>query len=88
MTENATLEKTESQLDKSAIREFAVSARRKLKEKVELQANKMGFFSDNRAVNYEFEDDRQVKINGEFLYKMVDYLKKALIYGHTSRISS
>ncbi len=23
-----------------------------------------------------------------FLYKMVDYLKKALIYGHTSRISS
>ena len=24
----------------------------------------------------------------EFLTKMVDYLKKALIYGHTSRISS
>ncbi len=23
-----------------------------------------------------------------FYYKMVDYLKKALIYGHTSRISS
>lgn len=23
-----------------------------------------------------------------FSYKMVDYLKKALIYGHTSRISS
>jgi hpaII restriction endonuclease len=23
-----------------------------------------------------------------FIYKMVDYLKKALIYGHTSRISS
>ena len=23
-----------------------------------------------------------------FLFKMVDYLKKALIYGHTSRISS
>ena len=76
MTENATLEKTESQLDKSAIREFAVSARRKLKEKVELQANKMGFFSDNRAVNYEFEDDRQVKINGEFYdKKQVNILK-------------
>ena len=24
----------------------------------------------------------------DFYYKMVDYLKKALIYGHTSRISS
>ena len=23
-----------------------------------------------------------------FMFKMVDYLKKALIYGHTSRISS
>ena len=23
-----------------------------------------------------------------YLYKMVDYLKKALIYGHTSRISN
>ncbi len=24
----------------------------------------------------------------DFIQKMVDYLKKALIYGHTSRISS
>ena len=24
----------------------------------------------------------------KYLFKMVDYLKKALIYGHTSRISS
>jgi len=57
------------QLDKSAIREFAVNARRKLKERVELQANKMGFFSDDREINYEFEDENQVKINGEFYNK-------------------
>lgn len=59
----------EKTLDKSAIRDFAVNARRKLKEKVELQANKMGFYSDGRAVQYEFEDDYQVKINGEFYPK-------------------
>ena len=69
MSDIATIEKTETQLDKSAIREFAVNARRKLKEKVELQANKMGFFSDNRAVQYEFEDDTQFKINGETFSK-------------------
>lgn len=69
MSDIATLEKTETQLDKSAIREFAVNARRKLKEKVELQANKMGFFADNRAVQYEFEDDTQFKINGETFSK-------------------
>ena len=28
------------------------------------------------------------KYKWNFLRKMVDYLKKALIYGHTSRISS
>ena len=79
MSEIATLEKTESQLDKSAIREFAVNARRKLKEKVELQANKMGFFSDGRAVQYEFEDDHQVKINGEFYNKsQINILKKEI----------
>lgn len=69
MSDIATIEKTETQLDKSAIREFAVNARRKLKEKVELQANKMGFFADNRAVQYEFEDDTQFKINGETFSK-------------------
>lgn len=56
-------------LDKSALKDFAVNARRKLKERVELQAKLMGFYEDNRAVNYEFEDDRQVKINGEFFSK-------------------
>ena len=65
MSELATIERTESQLDKSAIRDFAVNARRKLKEKVELQANIMGFYSDNRPVQYEFEDDKQFKINGQ-----------------------
>ena len=69
MSDVATIEKTESQLDKSAIRDFAVNARRKLKEKVELQANKMGFYSDNRPVQYEFEDDKQFKINGETFNK-------------------
>ena len=56
-------------LDKSALKDFAIKARRKLKERVELQAKLMGFYEDNRAVNYEFEDDRQVKINGEFFSK-------------------
>lgn len=69
MSDNTTLERTEKTLDKSAIRDFAVNARRKLKEKVELQANKMGFFADGRDVQYEFEDDHQVKINGEFYPK-------------------
>ena len=56
-------------LDKSALKDFAIKARRKLKERVELQAKLMGFYEDNRTVNYEFEDDRQVKINGEFFSK-------------------
>ena len=56
-------------LDKSALKDFAIKARRKLKERVELQAKLMGFYEDNRAVNYEFEDDKQVKINGEFFSK-------------------
>ena len=30
----------------------------------------------------------RAKNTGNILMKMVDYLKKALIYGHTSRISS
>lgn len=31
---------------------------------------------------------RRLRANENIIYKMVDYLKKALIYGHTSRISS
>lgn len=69
MSDNMTLERTETTLDKSAIRDFAVNARKKLKAKVEQQANKMGFFSDGRVVQYEFEDDYKVKINGEFYPK-------------------
>ena len=38
--------------------------------------------SDNRA------DDEMIKDVERYYEKMVDYLKKALIYGHTSRISS
>lgn len=72
MTESATLEKvetTESSISKTAIRDFAVNARRKLKEKIELQANKMGFFADGRKVQYEFEDEHSFKINGEVYQK-------------------
>lgn len=66
-------------LDKSALKDFAVKARRKLKERVELQAKLMGFYEDNRAVNYEFEDNRQVKINGEFFSKkQVETLQKEI----------
>lgn len=39
----------------------------------------------------DLENDIQIRIRGNtsrFYEKMVDYLKKALIYGHTSRISS
>ena len=32
--------------------------------------------------------NKTITINKTFSTKMVDYLKKALIYGHTSRISS
>lgn len=66
-------------LDKSALKDFAIKARRKLKERVELQAKLMGFYEDNRAVNYEFEDDRQVKINGEFFgKKQVETLQREI----------
>lgn len=60
---------TEKTLDKTALRDFAVNARKKLKERIELQANLMGFYEDNRQVNYEFEDDKFFKINGETFSK-------------------
>lgn len=62
----AMIEKT---LDKTALRDFAVNARKKLKERIELQANLMGFYEDNRRVNYEFEDDKFFKINGDTFSK-------------------
>jgi hypothetical protein len=40
------------------------------------------------AVALPIGKDAEGRIVYKFLYKMVDYLKKALIYGHTSRISS
>lgn len=50
------------------------------------------FYSLNSAVR---ADESEIMVEGKafedmsnFLTKMVDYLKKALIYGHTSRISS
>lgn len=46
---------------------------------------------EGRANRFDWEPTREEKISivaSIFLFKMVDYLKKALIYGHTSRISS
>ena len=69
----------EKTLDKTALRDFAVNARRKLKERIELQAKLMGFFEDNRTVQYEFEDDKSFKINGEtFSKKQADVLRKQI----------
>ena len=64
MSENAVIEK-ENIINKSAIKDFALSARKKLNDRVQMQANRMGFYADNRWLNIEFEDDKQVKINGE-----------------------
>ena len=75
MSENAVIEK-ENIINKSAIKDFAVSARKKLNDRVQMQANRMGFYADNRALNFEFEDDKQVKINGEiFDKKQINILK-------------
>lgn len=69
MANSATIEKTESNINKSAVRDFAVKARQRLKEKVEQQAARRGFYADNRTVQYEFEDDKCVKLNGEIFKK-------------------
>lgn len=78
MSENAVIEK-ENIINKSAIKDFAVSARKKLNDRVQMQANRMGFYADNRALNFEFEDDKQVKINGEiFDKKQINILKNQI----------
>ena len=39
----------------------------------------MGFYADNQALNFEFEDDKQVKINGEiFDKKQINILKNQI----------
>lgn len=78
MSENTVIEK-ENIVNKSAIKDFAVSARKKLNDRVQMQANRMGFYADNRALNFEFEDDKQVKINGEiFDKKQISILKNQI----------
>lgn len=78
MSENTVIEK-ENIINKSAIKDFAVSARKKLNDRVQMQANRMGFYVDNRALNFEFEDDKQVKINGEiFDKKQINILKNQI----------
>ena len=78
MSENAVIEK-ENIINKSAIKDFAVSARKKLNDRVQMQANRMGFYADNRTLNFEFEDDKQVKINGEiFDKKQINILKNQI----------
>lgn len=48
------------------------------------------YISENVLIyeSYDGKKGVEVIVNDRFLDKMVDYLKKALIYGHTSRISS
>ena len=41
--------------------------------------------AEHLSINF---GSRQLLEDVNFYLKMVDYLKKALIYGHTSRISS
>ena len=51
MSENAVIEK-ENIINKSAIKDFAVTARKKLNDRVQMQANRMGFYADNRALYF------------------------------------
>ena len=48
----------------------------------------MGKYMYHIATKQKTFADKMFNPIDNFLYKMVDYLKKALIYGHTSRISS
>lgn len=75
----AMLEKDEqtTTINKTAIKEFATSARRKLIERVEMQALRMGFDKNTLEPKFEFEDDNEVKINGHiFNKKQVNDLSK------------
>lgn len=75
----AILEKDEqtTTINKTAIKEFATSARRKLIERVEMQALRMGFDKNTLEPKFEFEDDNEVKINGHiFNKKQVNDLSK------------
>lgn len=64
-------------INKTAIKEFATSARRKLIERVEMQALRMGFDKNTLEPKFEFEDDNEVKINGHiFNKKQVNDLSK------------
>lgn len=75
----AILEKNEqtTTINKTAIKEFATSARKKLIERVEMQALRMGFDKNTLEPKFEFEDDNEVKINGHiFNKKQVNDLSK------------
>lgn len=75
----AAIEEENLQLNKSALREFAVNARRKLKERVEFQANLMGFYEDGHKVQYEFEDENEYRINEvSFSKKQANILKRQI----------
>ena len=41
-----------------------------------------------KGINFEYDQKKLEWFKNKYCDKMVDYLKKALIYGHTSRISS
>lgn len=64
-------------INKTDIKEFATSARKKLIERVEMQALRMGFDKNTLEPKFEFEDDNEVKINGHiFNKKQVNDLSK------------
>ena len=68
-----------STMDKTALREFATSARKMLKDRIEVQAHQIGFYEDNREVQYEYSDEKVFKINGEeFEHKEADKLRNAI----------
>ena len=57
--------------------------------------NNLCFICSGRPYSFIADNVKEIGFDGYILanganiqYKMVDYLKKALIYGHTSRISS
>lgn len=81
MTEVMQQENIENQstMDKTALREFATSARKMLKDRIEVQAHQIGFYEDNREVQYEYSDEKVFKINGEeFEHKEADKLRNAI----------
>ena len=65
-----------------------VVAVKSIYEMLEKSLKKYCTSNTSRLVAVQKAENSFLSKNGKFFNKMVDYLKKALIYGHTSRISS